>query len=49
VVEGGWFPGRGGVAAAAACAELTVMSVILFMAGIAIAGCTFIKTVGMTT
>jgi hypothetical protein len=49
VNEGGWFPGRGGVTSTATCTELTVMSVVLFMAGIAIAGCALIETVGMAT
>jgi hypothetical protein len=49
MVEGGRFPGCGSVATTAVGTELTVMSVILFMAGITISRCAFEDVIGMTT
>jgi hypothetical protein len=48
VTEGGWLPGCGGVAAATVRAKLTVMSVIRFMAGIAVRCSAFENVVWVT-
>jgi hypothetical protein len=47
VVEGGWQPRRSGMTAAAVSPETTVMSIILFVAGIAVTGCIFEYIVDM--
>jgi hypothetical protein len=49
VVEGGWQPRRSGMTAAAIGTETTIMSIILFVAGITVAGCIFEYIVDMAT
>jgi hypothetical protein len=49
MVEGGRFPGAGGMAGAAVPAKLAAVIILRCMAGIAIGGCTLEYVVGMTT
>jgi len=48
MVEGGRFPGGGGVAGTTVCTELAIMTIILLMAGIAVGGCTLEDIIAMT-
>jgi hypothetical protein len=48
VIEACWQPSCGGVAAAAVRAELTLMRITRFVAGIAVSGSAFEDVIGMT-